>query len=50
MPNTIPDTNAYLFLGLAAITILTGIFIASMIIRYSNYHKDLEQINRIEKG
>lgn len=49
MPNTTPDTAAYLYLGLAAIVVLLGIFIGSMIVRYSNYRKDLERIQRADQ-
>ena len=50
MPDTIPDTAAYLYLGLAAILAVMGLFVGSMVSRYSRYRKELDQIYRIRKG
>jgi len=50
MTSTIPDTAPYLYLGLAAILIIMGLFIGSMVTRYTSYRKELDQIHRIERG
>ncbi len=45
-PSAIPDTAAYLFLGLAAIAAITGLFIASLVIRVARLRRDLEKIEQ----
>ena len=47
-PNTIPDTVAYLYLGLVAIAAITGLFIASLVIRVARYRRALKLIEQAE--
>jgi hypothetical protein len=44
MPADIPNTAPYLYLGLAAITTIMSVFIGSLIVRYRNLRRDLQQI------
>jgi hypothetical protein len=44
----IPDTQAYLILGLAAAFVIMAFQIASMIIRWRNLQKDAELLDQLE--
>ncbi len=44
-----PDTTAYLYLALAAVTLIVAIYIGSMAIRYRNLEKDLELIEELRR-
>ncbi len=44
-PNTIPDTAAYLYLGLVAVAAISGLFVASLVIRISRLRRDFENLN-----
>jgi hypothetical protein len=46
---TTPDTAAYLYLGLAALAIIMGAFLASMVVRYRNLQKDLQLIDQLKE-
>ncbi len=48
-PNLIPDTAAYLYLGLGAVATITGLFIASLLIRVSRLRRELEIIEETER-
>ncbi len=47
-PNAIPDTAAYLYLGLGAIAAISGLFLASLMIRVARLRGELEIIERTE--
>jgi hypothetical protein len=40
--NTIPDTSAYLYLGLVVIFTITTLFVVGMAVRYYNLWRELE--------
>jgi hypothetical protein len=42
-----PDTGAYLILGLAAVTLIVGLLIVSMIVRQRNLDRDLDLIEQL---
>ena len=47
-PNTIPNTVSYLYLGLVAIAAITGLFIASLVIRFAGLRRELKTIEQAE--
>jgi hypothetical protein len=47
MPETTPDTTAYLLLGLAAVFVIMGGLIGSMMVRFRNLQKDRELIQQL---
>ncbi len=48
-PNAIPNTVSYLYLGLVAIVAITGLFIASLVIRTARYRRELKEIEQAEQ-
>ncbi len=48
-PNTIPNTAAYLYLGLVAIVTIAGLFIASLVIRVTRLRSELKMIERADQ-
>ncbi len=44
-----PDTTAYLYLALAAVTLIVAIYIGSMAVRYRNLNKDLQLIEELRR-
>ena len=49
MPETIPDTTAYLILGLVVTAIIMGAFITSMMVRQRNLDRDIELIQQLSE-
>ncbi len=47
-PNAIPDTAAYLYLGLGAIAAISGLFVTSLVIRVARLRRELEIIEKNE--
>ncbi len=47
MPNT-PDTDIYLLLGMIITTGLPLLFIASVYLRWKNFHRDLKMIETLQ--
>jgi hypothetical protein len=47
MNGTTPDTVAYLYLGLAAVTVVALGFIGSIVVRYRNLQKDLQVMEQL---
>lgn len=45
---TIPDTTAYLLLGLAAISIIVGGYLISLIVRFNNAQRDALVLEELE--
>ena len=45
-----PDTSAYLILGLAAITLIVGFLIVSMVVRQRNLDRDLDLIQQLREN
>jgi ABC-type polysaccharide/polyol phosphate export permease len=43
-----PETTPYLILGLVAVTIIMGAFIASLVTRYRSLEKDVETLERLK--
>jgi hypothetical protein len=43
-PDTIPNTAPYLYLGLAAIVVITGVFVGGLVARTRSVQRDLQQI------
>ena len=43
-----PDNVSYLWLGLAALVIIYGVFVASLFVRRRSLQKDLDVIRRLE--
>ncbi len=44
-----PDTGAYLILGLASVVVILGAFVASLFARQRNLTRDLELIRRLSE-
>lgn len=44
-----PDTSAYLILGLASVAVILGAFVASLFVRQRNLNRDLELIRRLSE-
>jgi uncharacterized membrane protein YciS (DUF1049 family) len=42
-----PDTGAYLILGLAATAVIFGLFVVSLYVRHRNLDRDLELIQKL---
>ncbi len=42
-----PDTGAYLILGLAATTVILGFLVVSLFTRHRNVERDLELIHKL---
>lgn len=42
-----PDTVAYLYLGLAVVTLIAAGFIGSLVLRYRSLQKDLQVIEQL---
>ncbi len=50
MPSdAIPNTAPYLYLGLAAIVVIVGAFLGTLVTRYRNLQRDLQQIEAYAK-
>ncbi|MEZ4670199.1 MAG: hypothetical protein R3E39_20020 [Anaerolineae bacterium] len=47
MNQTTPDTLAYLWLGLATVTVIALGLLGSMYVRFRNLHKDLELLQQL---
>jgi hypothetical protein len=47
MNGTTPDTAAYLYLGLAAVSIIAIGFVGSIVLRFRNLHKDLQVMEQL---
>ena len=47
--STTLDTLNYLLLGLAAVAVIMGGLIGSMIVRYRSLQKDIDAINRLKE-
>lgn len=47
MNNTTPDTLAYLWLGLATVTVIGVGFLGSMYVRYRNLTKDVQLLQQL---
>lgn len=47
-PNSIPNTASYLYLGLAAVAAITGLFLASLVIRFASLRRELKTIEQAE--
>ena len=47
MEGTTPDTIAYLYLGLAAVSIIAVGFVGSIILRFRNLQKDLQVMEQL---
>jgi hypothetical protein len=45
--SAMPDTGAYLILGLVAVTVIIGFFVVSLVIRHRNLQRDLELIQKL---
>lgn len=45
-----PDTAAYLYLGLAAIAFILLVFIVSMLLRRRNLEQDHALLDQLERG
>ena len=43
-----PDTSAYLYLGLAAITVIMLMLIASMVLRYRSLQQDIKTLEKLD--
>jgi len=46
--NATPDTMSYLILGLAAVTVIVGALVASMLLRYRSLRRDIETLREIQ--
>lgn len=44
-----PDTGAYLILGLASVLVILGGFVASLFVRQRNLTRDLELIRKLSE-
>jgi hypothetical protein len=44
-----PDTGAYLILGLAAAALIMGAFVASLFVRQRNLSRDLDLIRKLSE-
>jgi hypothetical protein len=44
----VPDTTAYLFLGLAAIAVLVGGYLVSLLVRFANAQRDAVVLEELE--
>jgi len=47
MNGTTPDTVAYLYLGLAAVSIIAVGFVGSIVLRFRNLQKDLQVMEQL---
>jgi hypothetical protein len=45
--NGIPDTMSYLILALAAVAIIMGALVASIVVRYANLRRDIETLRQL---
>ena len=43
-----PETTAYLFLGLAAIAMIMLVVIGSMVVRYRNLQQDIKTLEQLD--
>ncbi len=43
-----PDTNAYLLLGLAVVFAVLGLYLAATVIRFSNARKELDVLEQLK--
>lgn len=44
-----PDTQAYLFLGLAVTFFILAFLVASMVVRWRNLQRDMELLDQLEE-
>jgi hypothetical protein len=44
-----PDTGAYLILGLASVAVILGAFVASLFVRQRNLTRDMELIQKLSE-
>jgi heme exporter protein D len=49
MPETTPDTAAYLFLGLGVTIAALIVFLVSMVTRWRSLQRDLETLNTLDE-
>lgn len=49
MPETTPDTAAYLFLGLGVTLSAIIVFLVSMVARWRSLNRDIETLNTLEE-
>ena len=47
MPEATPDTVAYLYLGLAVVSIIVVGYISSLVIRFRSLQKDLQVMEQL---
>jgi hypothetical protein len=45
----IPDTQAYLILGLVATFVIMGFLVLSMVVRWRNLQKDAQLLDQLER-